>query len=204
MVRVMNPQDLLVSGRNGRKDFPAVLPELRRDHLQDFRALHPLRVPRGRQVVGKTVRRDKAQSHAGDCTRARIIGRVSQPTFINAPGIPKPAGPYAPGVLYESLLFVSGQGARDPRTEQLVGTDVESQTEQVLKNIQAILQAGGSDLQYVLRCGVYLIDIGEFSLMNGVYARMFGGHTPARTTVQVAGLPAPGLRVEIDCVAYVP
>jgi 2-iminobutanoate/2-iminopropanoate deaminase len=129
---------------------------------------------------------------------------MSTPRFINPPDAPKPAGPYAPGVAYERLLFVSGQGARDPKTEQMVGPDVESQTEQVLKNIQTILQAGGSDLQYVLRCGVYLTDMSEFAKMNAVYARMFGGHTPARTTVQVSALPAEGLRVEIDCVAYVP
>lgn len=129
---------------------------------------------------------------------------MSTPRFITPPSASKPAGPYAPGVLYEHLLFVSGQGARDPKTEQMVGPDVESQTEQVLKNIRAILQAGGSDLQYVLRCGVYLTDISEFQKMNAVYARMFGGHTPARTTVQVSALPAEGLRVEIDCVAYVP
>ena len=72
------------------------------------------------------------------------------------------------------------------------------------KNIQAILQAAGSDLQHVLRCGVFLIDIKEFQQMNAVYERMFGEHRPARTTIQAAGLPGEGLRVEIDCIAYVP
>ena len=62
----------------------------------------------------------------------------------------------------------------------------------------------GSDLPYVLRCGVFLIDMKEFQLMNGVYARVFGEHRPARTTIQAAGLPGDGLRVEIDCIAYVP
>ncbi len=74
----------------------------------------------------------------------------------------------------------------------------------MLRNIQAILQAAGSDLQHVLRCGVFLLDMGEFKKMNGVYARMFGEHRPARTTVQVAGLPGDGLRVEIDAIAYKP
>ena len=120
------------------------------------------------------------------------------------PAAPKPAGPYAPAVVYESLVFVAGQGARNPATEQMVGPDVESQTEQVLRNIQTILQAAGSDLQYVLRCNVYLMDISEFKRMNAVYGRMFGAHTPARTTVAVVALPDEGLRVEIDCVAYVP
>jgi 2-iminobutanoate/2-iminopropanoate deaminase len=105
---------------------------------------------------------------------------------------------------FERLVFVSGQGATDPATARLVADDVERQTEQCLKNVQAILEAAGSGLQHVLRCGVFLVDMREFQLMNGVYARMFGGHRPARTTVQVAGLPGEGLRVEIDAIAYVP
>ena len=105
---------------------------------------------------------------------------------------------------FERLIFVSGQGANDPATGTLISPDVEAQTEQVLKNLQAILRAGGSDLQYVLRCGVFLTDMSEFQKMNAVYARMFGDHRPARTTVQAAALPGPGLRVEIDCIAYVP
>ena len=105
---------------------------------------------------------------------------------------------------FERLIFVSGQGANDPATGTLIGPGVEIQTEQVLKNLQAILRAGGSDLQYVLRCGVFLTDMSEFQKMNAVYARMFGDHRPARTTVQAAALPGPGLRVEIDCIAYVP
>ena len=101
-------------------------------------------------------------------------------------------------------MFVSGQGATDPATGQLAGADIESQTEQVLKNVSAILEAAGSSLQHVLRCGVFLTDMTEFSRMNAVYARMFGDHRPARTTVQVSELPLKGLRVEIDAVAYVP
>jgi 2-iminobutanoate/2-iminopropanoate deaminase len=105
---------------------------------------------------------------------------------------------------FERLIFVSGQGATDPTTGELAGADVETQTEQCLKNLRAILQAAGSDLQYVLRCGVFLLDMSEFQRMNGVYARTFGDHRPARTTIQAAGLPGEGLRVEIDCIAYVP
>ncbi len=118
--------------------------------------------------------------------------------------LPKPAGPYSPGVVYEGLLFVSGQGAIDPVTGRLAGPDVEIQTEQVLRNIASILEAAGSGLQHVLRCGVFLTDISEFPKMNAVYARMFGANRPARTTVQVAALPSPELRVEIDAVAYIP
>lgn len=105
---------------------------------------------------------------------------------------------------FDRLVFVSGQGATDPATGQLAGADVETQTEQCLENLQAILRAAGSDLQHVLRCGVFLIDMKEFQQMNGVYSRMFGDHRPARTTIQAAGLPGEGLRVEIDCIAYVP
>jgi 2-iminobutanoate/2-iminopropanoate deaminase len=105
---------------------------------------------------------------------------------------------------FERLIFVSGQGATDPATGKLVGDDVEAQTEQCLKNVQAILHAAGSDLPYVLRCGVFLLDMKEFQRMNSVYSRMFGVHRPARTTIPAAGLPGDGLRVEIDCIAYVP
>jgi 2-iminobutanoate/2-iminopropanoate deaminase len=124
-------------------------------------------------------------------------------TPVRSATLPTPAGPYSPGMGFERLIFVSGQGGVDPVTGVLAD-DVEAQTEQVLKNVQAILEAAGSSLQHVLRCGVFLIDIGEFKKMNGVYSRMFGDHRPARTTVQVAGLPGPGLRVEIDAIAYKP
>jgi 2-iminobutanoate/2-iminopropanoate deaminase len=107
-------------------------------------------------------------------------------------------------VSFERLVFVSGQGATDPATGRLAGDDIESQTTQCLKNVEAILEAAGSSLQHVLRCGVFLTDMREFSKMNAIYAKAFGVHRPARTTVQVAALPHDGLRVEIDAIAYVP
>jgi 2-iminobutanoate/2-iminopropanoate deaminase len=106
--------------------------------------------------------------------------------------------------MFERLVFVSGQGATDPATGELAGPDIETQTEQCLKNVAAILEAAGSGLPHVLRCGVFLIDMSEFQQMNGVYQRMFGTHRPVRTTIQAAALPVVGLRVEIDAVAYVP
>jgi 2-iminobutanoate/2-iminopropanoate deaminase len=118
--------------------------------------------------------------------------------------LPKPVGPYSPGMGFERLVFVSGQGATDPATGTLAGADTATQTEQCLANVRTILRAAGSDLQYVLRCGVFLIDMKEFSEMNRVYERVFAGHRPARTTIQAAALPGEGLRVEIDCIAYVP
>jgi 2-iminobutanoate/2-iminopropanoate deaminase len=123
---------------------------------------------------------------------------------VVAEGLPAPIGPYSPGVTLDRLVLVSGQGATDPATGALAGHDVTTQTEQVFRNIQAILEAAGSDLSHVLRCGVFLVDLRDFAEMNAVYARAFGDHRPARTTVQVAALPDKGLRVEIDAIAYRP
>lgn len=121
---------------------------------------------------------------------------------VTAAGLPKPAGPYSPAVIFDRLVIVSGQGATDPGTGKIAGLDIEIQTEQVFRNIEAILKAAGSDLSHVLRCGVFLVDMRDFEKMNAVYARVFGDHRPARTTVQVAALPHPELRVEIDAIAY--
>ena len=123
---------------------------------------------------------------------------------VIAADLPAPVGPYSPGMQFDRLILVSGQGATDPATGKLAGTDAATQTEQCLRNLQAILRAAGSDLQYVLRCGVFLVDMTEFPEMNRVYARTFGDHRPARTTVEVSKLPGEGLRVEIDCIAYRP
>jgi 2-iminobutanoate/2-iminopropanoate deaminase len=123
-------------------------------------------------------------------------------TLISPPGSPAPVGPYSPAVIVGNLVFVSGQSGRDPITEA-IAPDVETQTEQALKNVSSILEGAGSSLAHVIRCGVFLVDMNEFQKMNAVYARMFGGHRPARTTVAVSDLPGPGLRVEIDAVALV-
>jgi len=132
-----------------------------------------------------------------------MSGRTEHERVV-AEGLPEPIGPYSPGITLDRLVFVSGQGATDPATGQLVGPDVESQTEQVFRNIEAILDAAGTDLSRVLRCGVFLTDLRDFEAMNAVYERVFDGHRPARTTVQVASLPDRGLRVEIDAIAYRP
>ncbi|MDZ7778719.1 MAG: Rid family detoxifying hydrolase [Gemmatimonadota bacterium] len=128
----------------------------------------------------------------------------SRHEFIASPELPAPIGPYSPGVAWDRIVMVSGQGATDPATGELAGPDVETQTEQVFRNIESILVAAGTDLSRVLRCGVFLVDLRDFEAMNAVYARWFGHHKPARTTVQVASLPDPGLRVEIDAIAYRP
>jgi len=122
---------------------------------------------------------------------------------VTSTNLPAPVGPYSPGMIAGNLVFVSGQAGRNPATGE-IGTDVTAQTEQVLKNIATILEAAGSGLPYVIRCGVFLVDMKEFPKMNEVYARAFGTHRPARTTVEVSGLPGPGLLVEIDAVAIIP
>jgi 2-iminobutanoate/2-iminopropanoate deaminase len=122
---------------------------------------------------------------------------------VSSGNLPTPVGPYSPGMICGSLVFVSGQAGRDPATGTLA-PDVAAQAEQALRNVAAILEAAGSGLPHVLRCGVFLVDMTEFPKMNEVYARAFGTHRPARTTVEVSGLPGEGLRVEIDAVAYIP
>ena len=123
-------------------------------------------------------------------------------TPVTTAQLPTPVGPYSPAVVVGNLVFVSGQAGRDSRTGHLAD-DVEAQTEQTLRNVAAILEAAGSSLSQVIRCGVFLVDMTEFQKMNAVYARMFGDPRPARTTVEVSGLPGAGLRVEIDAVAVV-
>jgi len=126
----------------------------------------------------------------------------SQLKMVTPPDAPIPVGPYSPAVVVGNLVFVSGQAGRDPVTRE-IASDVEAQTEQTLRNIEAILKGAGSSLSRVVRCGVFLVDIQEFAKMNAVYARVFGTHRPARTTVEVSALPEPALRVEIDAVAVV-
>jgi 2-iminobutanoate/2-iminopropanoate deaminase len=134
--------------------------------------------------------------------RAPNLSDPKRHQSVTAPGLPKALGPYSPGVILGDLVFVSGQGAVDPKTGKLAGDDVESQTEQVFKNIEAILKAAGSGLDKIVRCGVFLTDMREFPRMNAVYERMMAGNRPVRTTVQAAGLPMEGLKVEIDAIAY--
>ncbi len=126
------------------------------------------------------------------------MSEMLRPVLV--PDAPKPVGPYSPAVIAGNLVYVSGQSGRDPKTDR-VAESIEEQTEQVLRNVATILEAAGSSLSRVIRCGVFLTDMREFARMNGVYARMFGDHRPARTTVAVSELPGPGLKVEIDAVA---
>ena len=119
---------------------------------------------------------------------------------VSTDGAPKAIGPYSQGIDTGSLVFVSGQIPIDPATGQFVAGGIAEQTERVLKNVEAILNASGLSMSNVVRTTVYLIDLGEFAAMNEVYARYFPRDHPARATVQVAALPK-GARVEIDVIA---
>lgn len=113
---------------------------------------------------------------------------------------PKAIGPYEQAIKCNGLLFTSGQIALDPATGTLIEGDVSSQTRQVLNNLKAVLEAGGSSLDDVIKVTVYLTDLGSFAKMNDVYAEYLGRVKPARSTVGVATLPR-GAIVEIDLVA---
>ncbi len=115
---------------------------------------------------------------------------------------PKPLGPYSQAIRANGFLFVSGQIAIDPQTGELLGADVTAQTERVLENVKAILEAGGSNLHRVVKTSVFLKDMNEFAAMNEVYGRFFSIAPPARTTVQVARLPKDA-HVEIEAVAAI-
>ena len=113
---------------------------------------------------------------------------------------PRAIGPYSQAIVTDGLVFTAGQVALDPQTGELVGKAVTEQTDQVLKNLAAVLAASGSSLGQVVKTTVYLADMADFGAMNEVYAKHFGGHRPARSTVQAAGLPKSAL-VEIDAIA---
>jgi 2-iminobutanoate/2-iminopropanoate deaminase len=113
---------------------------------------------------------------------------------------PAAIGPYSQAVKSGGFLFCSGQIPLDPATGKLVEGGIGEQTERVLRNLEAVLAAGGASLGTVVKTTVYLVDLGEFPAMNAVYARFFPGDPPARATVEVSKLPA-GARVEIEAVA---
>ncbi|HET9294113.1 MAG TPA: RidA family protein [Gemmatimonadales bacterium] len=118
---------------------------------------------------------------------------------IATPDAPRAIGPYSQAMLTGGQVFTAGQIALDPASMELVPGGVAEQTERVMQNLRAILEAAGSGMSSVIKTTVYLIDMGDFAAMNEVYARHFGDHRPARSTVAVAALPK-GARVEIDAI----
>jgi 2-iminobutanoate/2-iminopropanoate deaminase len=121
---------------------------------------------------------------------------------VDTDGAPRAIGPYSQAVVADGWVFCSGQIALDPADGEVVGGDVALQTDRVMKNLAAVLQAGGASLATVVKTTVFLVDMADFAAMNEVYSRHFGDHQPARATVAAAGLPG-GVRVEIECVARV-
>lgn len=113
---------------------------------------------------------------------------------------PKAIGPYSQAVVGNGLVFASGQIPLDPVTGILLEGDITAQTERVLENLKAVIEAAGSSMDRVLRVTVFLKDVNEFAAMNEVYARYFGSEPPSRSTIEAARLPR-GAKVEMDAVA---
>ena len=122
---------------------------------------------------------------------------------LSPPGVPAPRGPYSPAVRAGDFIFVSGQGPVDPVTNEMRLGDIRQETRIVLSNIQRILEGCGATIADVVKCSVFLADGTDFAAMNEVYVEYFGANKPARTTV-ACRFAIPGMKVEIDCIAYKP
>jgi len=121
--------------------------------------------------------------------------------FVSSPRAPQAVGPYAPAVKLGHIVYCSGQVGVDPETGRLAG-GLEAQVQRIFANLGALLEDAGSSLGQVVKTTVYLTNMDDFPAFNALYADCFGGHTPARTTVQVGRLPL-GAVVEIEAIAYV-
>jgi 2-iminobutanoate/2-iminopropanoate deaminase len=123
--------------------------------------------------------------------------------IVRTDGAPAPfqGAPYSQAVVHGDLVFVAGQLGIDPESGQVVDGGVEAQTEQVMRNLGAILEEAGSSLGNVLKASIFLVDLADFAAMNDVYARYVGPDFPARATVQIGALPS-GALVEIEVVAH--
>lgn len=120
--------------------------------------------------------------------------------IINTPGAPAPIGPYNQSVKAGGFLFISGQIAMDPETGNILSESIQAETHQVMKNLNAILEAAGLDFSAVVKTTIFLTDMALFAAVNEVYAGYFSGDHPARETVAVKGLPR-GVNVEISMIA---
>jgi 2-iminobutanoate/2-iminopropanoate deaminase len=119
---------------------------------------------------------------------------------VSTRGAPSAIGPYSQAIHVGDTVYCSGQIAIDPKTGHMLSSGIEAETEQVLDNLKAVLQAADMDMRHVVQCKVYLTDINDYGQVNEIYARYFGENPPAREAVQVAGLPR-GARLEISCTA---
>lgn len=120
--------------------------------------------------------------------------------IVSTEKAPGAIGPYSQAIKANGMVFCSGQIPIDPATGEFVSNEVSEQTEQVFRNLIAVLEAAGTGLENVVKTTVFLADMGDFAAMNEVYARYFGESKPARATVQAARLPRDA-RVEIECIA---
>lgn len=120
--------------------------------------------------------------------------------FVATSSAPAAIGPYSQAVKANGFVYTAGQICLDPQSMEIIKGGIREQTERVMKNLKAVLEAAGSDLSKVVKTTVFLIDMSDFTAMNEVYGAAFGSHKPARSTVAVSGLPR-GVRVEIEVVA---
>lgn len=125
---------------------------------------------------------------------------MAERSIIHTPDAPEPIGPYSQAIKIGKELFCSGQIAIDPATGNVIEGDITAQTEQVLKNLRAVLKAAGYETADVVKTTIFLLDMNDFAAVNAEYAKVFDAHKPARSTVAVSGLPR-GVRVEIDAIA---
>jgi 2-iminobutanoate/2-iminopropanoate deaminase len=132
--------------------------------------------------------------------KERITFAAMEKKIIRTGNAPAPIGPYNQAVQFGNMLFVSGQIALDAVTGELVQGDIQTETQKVMENLQAILTEAGMDFSNVLKSTIFLMDMGQFAQVNEVYGKYFGEDAPARETVQVAGLPK-GVKVEISVMA---
>ncbi|MGE5672017.1 MAG: RidA family protein [Fibrobacterota bacterium] len=120
--------------------------------------------------------------------------------IITSKNAPSAIGPYSPGIFHNGMLFLSGQLGIDPQSGALVADDTAQQAEQVMKNMKTLLNETGFDFNNVVKTTIFLQSLDDFKIVNEIYARYFGDHKPARSTVQVAKLPL-GAKVEIESIS---
>jgi 2-iminobutanoate/2-iminopropanoate deaminase len=125
---------------------------------------------------------------------------MSLKTIVNSKNAPAPIGPYNQAVKAGNLLFVSGQIALNPQNGELQNKSIEEETHQVMKNLEAILKEAGAGFSNVVKCSIFVKDLGNFAAINGVYGGYFVSEAPARETVEVSRLPKDA-NVEISCIA---
>lgn len=144
----------------------------------------------------------ETENKAGLTLGSAVLNERVAKEIVATSEAPGAIGPYSQAVRAGNMVFVSGQIPIDPATGEFVSQNVAEQTEQVLKNLSAVLKAAGSSLKSTIKTTVFLLDMNDFAQMNEVYARYFTEKFPARATVQAARLPKDAL-VEIDCIALI-